>query len=110
MESYSGFITADKANLSVEQVDNLTGVDAMLTLTAWLGTNVVTMSASLLMSVLEMMIVRMVSVMSTTLLTILSANIVKMGNANLAVLTPVTALMGTSAMLISAQLMRARPC
>merc|ERR1719320_1993966 len=101
--------SVQRTNQSVEQVDNLTGVAAMLTLTAWLVTNVVTMSASLLMSVLEM-IVRMVSVMSTTLLTILSANIVKMGNANLAVLTPVTALMGTSAMLISAQLMRARPC
>merc|ERR1712013_440340 len=76
--------SAQRTNQSVEQVDNL------------------------LMSVLEMMIVRMVSVMSTILLTILSANIVKMGNANLAVLTPVTALMGTSVMLISAQLMRAR--
>ena len=75
--------SVQRTNQSVEQVDNLTGVAAMLTLTAWLVTNVVTMSASLLMSVLEMMIVRMVSVMSTTLLTILSANIVKMGNANL---------------------------
>merc|ERR1719317_759215 len=101
--------SVQRTNQYVELVDNLTGVDAMLTLTARLVTNVVTMSASLL-SALEMMIVRMVSVMSTILLTILSVSIVRLATVFQAVLTPVTALMGTSAMLISAQLMRARLC
>merc|ERR1719317_35436 len=101
--------SVQRTNQYVELVDNLTGVDAMLTLTARLVTSVVTMSASLL-SALEMMIVRMVSVMSTILLTILSVSIVRLSTVFQAVLTPVTALMGTSVMLISAQLMRARPC
>ena len=116
--------SVQRTNQSVELVDNLTGVDAMLTLTARLVTSVVTMSASLL-SALEMLTARMVSVMSTILLTILSVSIVRLATVfqvgrfeklgfltkfSQAVLTPVTALMGTSAMLISAQLMRARPC
>merc|ERR1719193_2786563 len=98
-----------RTNQSVELVDSRTGVDATLTLTARLVTSVVTTSASLLMSVPGMLTVRMVSVMLTILLTILNVNFVKMENANLAVLTAVTALMVTSAMLISAQLMKARP-
>lgn len=98
-----------RTNQSVELVDSLTGVDAMLTLTARLVTNVVTTSALLRMSVLGMLTARMVSVMLTILLTILNVNFVKMENANLDVLTAVTALMGTSATHISAQLMKARP-
>merc|ERR1719312_1694606 len=49
--------SVQRTNQSVELVDNLTGVAAMLTLTARLVTSVVTMSASLL-SALEMLIVR----------------------------------------------------
>ena len=69
--------SVQRTNQSVELVDNLTGVAAMLTLTARLVTSVVTMSASLL-SALEMLTARMVSVMSTTLLTILSVSIVRL--------------------------------
>merc|ERR1719244_2098275 len=96
-----------RTNQSVELMDSLIGVDAMLTLTAWLGISVVTMRA-LLRTVLGMLTVRTVSVMLTILLTILNVNFVKMGNANLAVLTAVTALMGTSATLTSARLMKER--
>ena len=71
-----------RTNQSVELVDSLIGVDAMLTLTARLVTSVVTMSASLL-SVLGMLTVRTVSVMLTIRPTILNVNFVKMGNANL---------------------------
>ena len=69
--------SVQRTNQSVELVDNLTGVAAMLTLTARLVTSVVTMSASLL-SALEMLTARMVSVMSTILLTILSVSIVRL--------------------------------
>jgi len=96
-----------RTNQSVELMDSLIGVDVMLTLTAWLGTSAVTMRA-LLRTVLGMLTVRTVSVMLTIRPTILNVNFVKMGNANLAVLTAVTALMGTSAMLTSAQLMKER--
>merc|ERR1719446_212000 len=57
-----------RTNQSVELVDSLTGVDAMLTLTARLVTNVVTTSALLRMSVPGMLTARMVSVMLTILL------------------------------------------
>merc|ERR1719317_1711744 len=59
--------SVQRTNQYVELVDNLTGVDAMLTLTARLVTSVVTMSASLLSALEMMIVVRMVSVMSTTL-------------------------------------------
>ena len=71
-----------RTNQSVELVDSLIGVDVMLTLTAWLGTSVVTMRA-LLRTVLGMLTVRTVSVMLTIRPTILNVNFVKMGNANL---------------------------
>merc|ERR1719315_498006 len=51
-----------RTNQSVELMDSLIGVDAMLTLTAWLGISVVTMRA-LLRTVLGMLTVRTVSVM-----------------------------------------------
>merc|ERR1712042_213266 len=96
-----------RTNQSVVQVDSLIGVGVTLTLTVRLVTNVATMSA-LLLSVLVMLTARMGSVMLTTLLTIWSASIVRMDTVNLDALTTLIAPKDTSAMLISAQLMKGR--